>query len=263
MFYDNFTPDQVCGMFTFWHFMVLIIFAIVMTLALYFSRKMTQQQFHKLMVVVAFLITGMETIKIALKIAKHSNLNGWVPLYYCSLFIYAIWFSLSKRDFVRRMGYSYLVCGGIVAAGCYMLFPTTSLLIYPVWHPSSIYGFVFHWFMMYIGIMVAVKGLYQPKAKDFVNYLVFTTAATILAVIINKATGSNLMILNYPFGLDFLMWVYNISPVLYILVVYVAQSILMYWGVFGIIKLICHIHTKRQAKIELKYEEDEPNLHEI
>lgn len=264
MFYDNFTPDQICGMFSFWHIVAIVIFAVTATIALVLSRNMKKQTVVKLMKIVAITVVVMEIVKITLRLIKHSSPDGWVPLYFCSLFLYAICFALCKNEFIKNMGYCFLVCGGIVASVCYTIYPSTALLLYPIWHPSSIHGFVYHWFMFYIGVLVAMRGLYHPKAKDFVYYLSFTTIFTLLALIVNNFTGSNLMLISRPFGVAFFYTVYNISPFLYGLMVYLAQSVGLFWAVYGVYKIGEKIANKKQPKTDLveQDKDDEPNLKE-
>ena len=265
MFYDNFTQDQICGIFTFWHFVAMGIFVVLAIVALVLSRKMTEKQVKKTMLIVAIIVTVLEIVKIIIRLYKHSNLNGWVPLYFCSLFIYAIWFALCKNEFVKNMGYCFLVCGGIAGSVCYTIYPTTSLLLYPIWHPAAIHGLFYHWCMFYIGVLVAMRGLYKPKARDFVHYLMFTTIFTVLALIINQFTGSNLMLISHPFGIKFLQDIYNVSPFLHAFVVYFGQSIALYWAEYGLYKLIYHITQKNKSKKQPKpnIEDDQPNLSEI
>ena len=97
MFYDNFTPDQICGIFSFWHIVAIVIFAVTATIALVLSRNMKKQTVVKIMKIVAITVVVMEIVKITLRLIKHSSPDGWVPLYFCSLFLYetcdiAFWF---------------------------------------------------------------------------------------------------------------------------------------------------------------------------
>lgn len=262
MFYDNFTSNQICGIFTTWHFVAMGIFAISAVVALVISRNVKKETVVKLMRIVAIVVLIMEVFKIVIRMYKRATPDGWMPLYFCSLFLYAIWFALSKNEFVSNMGYCFLVCGGIVASVCYTIYPSTALLLYPIWHPSSIHGFVYHWLMFYVGVLVLMRGLYKPKAKDFIYYLVFTTIFTIIALIINQFTDSNLMMISKPFGLPFFYAVYNVSPILYGSMIYMAQSIALFWAVFGVYKLCVHLRNKKHSKVDIDKEE-EPHLSEI
>ena len=263
MFYDNFTSDQICGIFTKWHFVAIGVFVVTMIIALYLSRNFTQEKVKKMLVFNAILVTIMELIKIVIRLIRGTNINGWVPLYFCSLFIFASLFGISKNKFIRNMGYCFMVCGGIIASACYTIYPTTSLLLYPIWHPASLHSLFYHWIMFYTGVMLLVKGIYTPKARDFGYYFAFTTIFTALAVIINLATGSNLMLISQPFGIEILQAMYDISPIFYGLSVYIAQSVLLFWAIYGIYKLALLIIGKRHNTNKPNLDEDEePHLTE-
>ena len=190
----------------------------------------------------------MEFIKIGLRVYKNQWLDSWVPLYYCSLFIFAIWASLSRWQPLARMGYSFITMGGIAAAVFFTLYPSTSLAIFPIWHPSSIHSFLYHLIMFCTGILFLMKKLYVPKKSDAVLYFVFILIACIPSLILNENYGTNCMFLNHAFQLPILDPIINYSKKLYIAVVFLAQASLMFWGNYllylGLPKLTQKINKK-------------------
>lgn len=236
-FYDNYTQDDICGIFSAWHFIVIAGFFLVSFFAIYFSQKLSQKQTKTVLLVIAIAVTVMEIVKIVLRLCKGANGNSWIPLYFCSLFIYAIWLSFSKNQHIKNTGYSFMVFGGIFAAISFIIYPSTSLMLYPLWHPSSLHSILYHGLMFYSGIMVILKKLYVPKAKDFFLYLIFTTIASLVAIIINHFLGTNMMFLGNPFGLPILSDILNYSKILYILLAYIAQCVILFWLNYGIYKL--------------------------
>lgn len=243
-FYDNFTQEDICGIFSAEHFIVIAGFFLLSFFAIYFSQKLSQKQVKIVLLVIAIVTTVMEIVKIILRLIKGASGDSWIPLYFCSLFIYAIWLSFSKNQFLQNMGYSFMVFGGIFAAISFTIYPSTSLMIYPVWHPSSLHSLLYHFLMLYSGFLVIINKSYSPKASHFLLYLIFTTISTILAVIINYFCGTNMMFMANPFGLPILQNVLNFSKYLYMLLVYVAQCVLLFWLDFGIYKLIVYIKRK-------------------
>lgn len=237
MFYDNFTNDQICGIFSMTHFIVIAIFFVSLIIAVYYSLRMSQKQVKKSLLIIAIIITVLEIIKICIRIYKKDTLDSWIPFYFCSLFIYAIWFSFSKNEFIRNCGYSFMVFGGIFASISFIIYPSTSLMLYPVWHPGSLHSILYHWLLLYCGLMIVIK-LYVPKASHFFNYLVLTSLSCVLAIFINHFLGTNMMFLSNPFGLGFLTNILEYSKILYIFLVYFAQCVILYWLSFGIYKLI-------------------------
>lgn len=241
--YDHFTQEQVCGVFTPWHFVALAVFTIAMVIAVDRAKRLNEKQIWWLMFAIAVLVTVEEIVKIALRLSKGQDLYSWVPLYFCSLFIYAIWFALCKNKFIKNMGNSFLVCGGIVASLCYTIYPTTSLLSLPIWHPASLHGLSFHWLMCFTGILLYVKGIYRPKKKDFIYYFTFTTLFTVITYIINICCGVNLMFINWPYEISILQKIYDTWHFGYTLLVYLAQSVALFWVVYGLDRL-----TQKRSK---------------
>ena len=238
MFYDHFTPNQICGIFTSWHFVAMAIFFVLLILALWFSRKLSDRQTKIIMWTIAILVTVMEIVKIIIRLYKGEGGDSWIPLYFCSLFIYAIWFSLFKNRHLRNTGFCFMVFGGIVAGICNTIYPSTSLMLFPIWHPASLHSLFYHWLMIYAGCMVLIKKMYQPKITHFFYYFIFVTIATVLAVIVNHFLGTNLMFMGNPFGLGFLQEIFNYSPVLYAFLVFLAQGVALFFATYGVYALV-------------------------
>ena len=254
-FYDHFTQDQV-GAFKWQHFLIMGIFVVALIVAIFFSRKLNQNQTRKIMLIIAITVTVMEIIKIILRLVKRSNIDGFLPLYFCSLFIYCLWLTFCKNHFLKTMGYSFIIFGGIIGALMNTLLPTTSLMMYPAWHPSTIHSFFYHWLMLYTAILIIMKKLYIPKAKHFLHYFVLMTAFSVVAFIINLFCGSNMMFLGNPYGLpEFVKSIYEFSPYLFAFLSYFTQTFLLYWFCFGIYKLIEWIISKCKNKKENKKNE--------
>ena len=245
-FYDNFTPEQVCGIFTPLHFMVIVAFILSFTLVMVLSRKLTPEKSKRLILILAIVVLALEIIKITLRIIKNDILDSWIPLYFCSLFLFAVWFIFSKNKSVQKFGYAYLAFGGIFASVAFIIYPSTSLMIQPLWHLGSIHSIIYHFIMLYIGALVLSKKLYTPKPSDFWYYFAFVTCACLLALAINLNFGTNMMFLDNPFGLGFLQAIKDTSQALYIILAWLAQAVGLYWINFGVYKIITKIKLRRK-----------------
>ncbi len=234
LFYDNFTEEDIAGMFSLWHFVFIIFFIASLSIALFASKSITREQSKKILWRSAIVVSLAEIIKISMRIAKGGGVDSWIPLYYCSLFLYAIWMTKSKWQWLSRMGYAYITMGGILAACLFTLYPSTSLAIYPAFHPASIHSFLYHLLMAYVGITVLTKKLFIPKARDSILYGAFVLAACVIGYFINELFGSNCMFLHHAFKLPVLDDLLTFSHPLYMLVVGLAQGALMYWVNYGL-----------------------------
>ena len=236
--YDNFSSADVPGLFSLEHLLFVMAFVLIAILSLYLSKKIDSKYTKKILFVIAIAVTIMEIVKIAIRVYKKQPYDDYIPVYFCSLFIYAIWMVFIKNKYVERMGYTFMVFGGIFASIVFSLYPTTSLLLYPIWHPATIHSFVYHTLMFFSGCLVANSKLYTPNIKDSYLYTGFLSVFCIIGVILNHYLNTNMMFLSNPFGLPLLSDLASNYNWLYILVVYLAESVLLYWINYGVYKLI-------------------------
>ena len=264
LFYDNFTQSQVCGMFNGWHFLTIILFAITLTVALYCSRNMSQKAVRKTHLIVAICVTVAEIVKITLRVIKGQSPDNYIPLYYCSLFIFALWIAYIPHEKISRIGFSYMTMGGIIAGTFFTFYPSTSLGLYPIWHPSVFHSFAFHTVMVYMGILILYKKYYTPKASDALLYFLFIFTACIPSYFLNEALGTNCMFLRHAFKLGPLEALISISKWLYIAFMVVGQAVGIYWISFGVYKLFT-LRTKsdEQAECEAQNQESDEQQSQI
>ena len=247
MFYDNFTPDQVCGVFTLPHFIAIAVYYALIVVSVYFSRKLDERKTEQVVIGIAIAVTVMEIVKIAIRLYKGERGDAWIPLYFSSLFIYAIWLSLIKNNILQTTGRTFLAYGCTVAGMFFILYPSTSLPLYPIWHPASLHSLIYHWFMLYVGILTLLKR-YSPKAIHFVHYFVFVAVFSSAAAIVNHFLDTNLMFLSNPFGLSFLQKIVEFSPFLYAMIAFLAQGVALYWALYGLRRLYDFIKGKIKRK---------------
>lgn len=229
-FYDNFNESDVAGMFGIYHLLYVLLFIGIAALLLFLSRKLTAGDMPRVRFIIAVALTAMEIAKVSLRIFKNQWYDSWVPLYYCSLFIFAIWCTFAKVDFIRKMGFAYITMGGIIASAFFMLYPSTSLAIYPALHPSVMHSFIYHLVMFYTGLMILITREYEPQSFDALPYFCLILLASVPSVFLNESLGTNCMFLRHAFKLPILEPIINYSKYLYMAVVFLAQSSLMFWG---------------------------------
>ncbi|MBQ8319700.1 MAG: YwaF family protein [Clostridia bacterium] len=249
-FYDHYTDADICGMYTLPHFLVMLGFFALLGLLLYLSRKLTEKQVSRVHFWVAVGLTAIEVVKISLRVYKKQPPNDWMPLFYCSLFLFAVWFALAKWEPLRRVGYSFMTMGGVAAAAFYTLYPSTGLGMYPLWHPAALHGIFYHFVMCYTGLLLLIKGRYVPKVKDALYYFLFVGAACIPSYFFNEWLGSNCMFLHNAFGLPLLDPILQASHAAYIAIVVFGQAVAMYWLNYGLYRLAIYIKNNKTRKNE-------------
>ena len=236
--YDNYTTDQIAGIFTTDHFIYLAVLITSIVVSLFLSRKISPKTEKRIRLCIAITITVLEIIKIALRIYKQMGLETWLPLYFCSIFILAAWISLLPCKLIANCGKSYIATGGIIGAIFFCIYPNTSLVFFPALHPASIHSFIYHFLMLYSGIVLLWKGGYKPRAWDGLCYFALVSCVSVPSVILNVRLGTNCMFLRYPEGIPILKSIADASPVLYTVLALLVQGILLFYIVYGLYTLV-------------------------
>ena len=254
------------GIFSLSHFVLFFITLGLIALGLFLSRNLSKDQSMKVLKIIAIITVCLEVIKDIYQIITFgfSGIEHYLPLYFCSIFLFAICMASFGKGEIKDLGLNFLSTAGILAGLCYLVFPNTSLRTYPVFHFIAMHSFTFHGFMIYSGILILIKGLYTPKLKDMWKYFVFVTAICLITLGVNLISGKNFMFVSEPVEFWPCPQIYEISPVLYSISFIIGQNLGCYFIAFGLYKLISLIVAKsKQSKQEkiikstLNLDEDE------
>lgn len=233
---------EACGIFTTGHFILIGITLISIIIALKLTSKKDKKQVHKIIKCLTVPICILEIIKIIFNITVNSvkNINTYVPLYYCSMLIYAGLFSSFGKGMLKRIGDVFLATGSIVGGIVFVLFPTTSLPSYPMFHFISIHSFFFHGTMIYLGILVNITNYIKLEKNDIKYFATLVGTMCILALIINNIFDSNLMFISKNFPNSPLQIIYNLTngTILYNLILISVQLTLPFYVPYWIIKRV-------------------------
>lgn len=249
------------GLFSLAHIIAILMCLVFIGIAVHFTRNMKKETYLKLLKIFTIILTAMELFKICWSLGHGLyNVNSWVPLYFCSLFLYSLWFTWSKNKFVKRLGLAYIAMAGVVAGLVFIVFPTTSFRTYPIFHFQCLYSMIYHSIMVYSGIMVFVSNALKIDRKAVISYCAYCAIFMSMAIIVNlNFVDGNMMFLANPGGipLPFLFTIYSVSNILYTIVMIVAHMSLGLI-VLGIHKIIEN-RAKKLAKLNLQInvEEDE------
>ena len=224
----KFAERDAAGLYGGEHFLYIALTLLLVALCLFLCRKVGESGFRRIHIFLTLFITATEIVKIALSIAGREPIDNWIPLYFCGLFSFALWFLFSKNEKLKKAGYSYITMGGIIAGAFFTFYPSTSLARYPALHPASIHAAVFHGAMIYFGLLILARGFYRPKSEDIKYYFSFVTAAVAVSLPINLIFGTNCMFLSDPFGLPVLTGLAENLPILYIITVWLSQAFILF-----------------------------------
>lgn len=229
-----------CGMFTVKHLILFIITCLCVFIAVKYTKVKEKEKVRNIIKVLTIVIWVLEILKTIYNFAigKGGEINKVIPLYYCSLLLYSGILSSIGKGFLKRMGDVFIATGGIVGGLVFLLFPTTSLPEYPMFHFISMHSFIFHGIMIYLGIIINKTKYIELKFLDIKYYSLLLLVICVCAYIVNQKYGSNLMFISKDFPGTPLSAIYNSTGKLYTPLACLVQMTLPYLLTFSIIKII-------------------------
>ncbi len=242
-------PATACGMWSLTYIIALAIVIMLILIGLAFSKHLNKRGVR-----IAILVAGIFTILTEIiKMIWTGIVNGissieFVPLYFCSLFMYACVLALFKNETIKNTGVAFMFFGGIVGATAFFIYPSANIPSYPIYHFMCLRTMIYHGLMIYIGVLIVITGFYKPKAKHFLNYFVFVGLACIGAYIMNVTTGSDLMYISRPIPIKISQIVFNAAPKLYPFIGMLVQIFCPFWGVYFIYTLLNIVLEKKKIK---------------
>lgn len=202
MFFAKPGEYEPCGMYTWGHVLLLSITILGIIIGLYFSKKCSHEQVKKIIRKTTVALWIMEIIKIIfnLSVGLIKEPNHYVPLYYCSIILYAGVLSSCAKGTLKKVGDIFIAVGALVGGTFFLSCPNTSIAMYPLWHYLSIQSFVFHGTMVYLGILVHVTNYVDLKLSDIKYYASIIVVMLVISYFVNKVLDTNFMFIskNFP-----------------------------------------------------------------
>lgn len=251
-----------CGMFSVQHFILLAITMICVSIALKYTKNMNKDEVREVIKKVTIILWVLEIIKIIFNIINYgvSAINKYVPLYFCSLILYAGIFSGFCKGILKKLGDIFLSTGGIIAGLTFLILPLTSLTNYPAMHFISIHSFILHGTMVYIGMLMLITKYTIIEKRDIIYYSALIVIISVIAYIVNLIFSSNLMFISQNYPGTFIEIIYNLTGKLFPIVMVIAQATLPFYIVYGI---YAKIKNKNACDLNLVVDEQKEDKEEI
>ena len=209
---------QPAGMFTSAHFQAVIVCIISLITCLYSTKEIKKGQLMSLARVMAVTLTLLEIIKISYNFYYgYTWLDAWFPLSFCSLFIYALWFSGFSKGKLKQAGDAYILIGCLIGGASFLVMPTTSLMRYPIGHYLCLYSLFFHVMMIYFGLMYVKHQVVVYQKETVFAFIKYFMSGALISIIINTVSGANIMLLREPYNIPIaaIQRLHEASPVSY------------------------------------------------
>lgn len=231
---------EPCGIFTRDHFILIGITIICIFLALKYTSNKSKDEVYKTIKWITIAMCVLEVIKIIYSITQNSiyDVNTYMPLYYCSILLYAGLLSSFGKGVFKRVGDVSLATGAIIGGVVFIIYPSTSLPMYPAFHILSIHSFLFHGIMIYLGILINKTRYIELEKRDVKYFASLIGIMSIIALIINNLFNGNLMFISNNFPGTPIEILYNLTNegIWYSLIMIIAQMTLPFYISYYVIK---------------------------
>ena len=239
MFFSKPGEHEPCGIFSVGHFILFFITITSVAVSLFFTRKIDNSKIKAIIKKSTFTLWILELIKIIfnLLIGNIRNPNNYVPLYYCSLILYMGLFSSFCRGKLKRVGDVFIATGSIIGGLFFLIYPNTSLPMYPPFHYISVQSFIFHGTMLYLGILVNVNNYIDLSHRDIKYYATVIAIMSAISYMVNKVLGTNFMFISSNFPNTPIEIVYNHTGVLFTPIMILIQAVGPFYVIYYVRKL--------------------------
>ena len=231
---------EPCGIFTRDHFILMGITIICIFLALKYTSNKSKDEVYKTIKWITIAMCVLEVIKIIYSITQNSiyDVNTYMPLYYCSILLYAGLLSSFGKGVFKRVGDVSLATGAIIGGVVFIIYPSTSLPMYPAFHILSIHSFLFHGTMIYLGILINKTRYIELEKRDVKYFASLIGIMSIIALIINNLFNGNLMFISNNFPGTPIEILYNLTNegIWYSFIMIIAQMTLPFYISYYVIK---------------------------
>lgn len=239
MFFSKPMEYNSAKIFSIQHFVLLFLTITGIIIAIKYTNNKRSTILKKIRIVTV-TIWILEIIKVIFnfKIGNGNNLNTYIPLYYCSILLYAGIFSSAGKGFIKRIGDVFLATGGIVGGVLFLLLPTTSITMYPMFHFITLQSFIYHGAMVYLGIIINKSNYITLEKKDIIYYSSLLFVMCLIAYIVNMKFGSNLMFISRDFPGTPIGLIYKITGKYFTIIASLIQIFAPFYAVLGIKNII-------------------------
>ena len=216
-----------CGMYSLTYFVALFVTLSLVVLSLYLSRRASQRTVRRIIAFLAAFSIGTEIVKMVFTGVTYGIEDvEFTPLYFCSLFMYATPMALLPYKRISDTGLAFLFFGGIVGAVAFFCYPSACIPNYPIYHFMCIRTMLYHGSMIYIGLLIVIRGYFKPSLSHFANYFIIISTVGALAYLLNTYAGMgyDYMYISKPLDIAIVKAFYSLCPAIYPFVAILIQA---------------------------------------
>lgn len=246
------SKETASGLFSAWHYISSALCVAAVILLALILRKKSDRLILTLTKVMAITLAALETVKITFKliIGEGIYIDHYLPLFYCSLFIYALFMYGFCKGALQRAGSSFITGGALVSGLAFLIFPVTSLPDYPVYHFISLHSMLFHSCMMLMGIIFMSRQYALLNRSAYLHYCAFVSIPIVISLILNPIFESNLMLISVPTNLpiDIINKIFESAPFVYTVGACAMYLVLPFFASKAILAVINSVKNRKTCR---------------
>ena len=149
---------KVPGLFSWSHLIYTTVSIALIAGILLLTRNKTNDEIKKYIKIISIIVLVLEVLKIVWNLTLRTPetksemaVNDYVPLYFCSFFIYVsliFAFVKNKESVFYKFSLLFLFYGGMSGGLAFVLLPTTTLNVFPLLQVLSFHSLIYHVLMV-------------------------------------------------------------------------------------------------------------------
>lgn len=185
------SPDRLPGtLFTPLHFLFAGFFLIFMLVYAFKLAKQDERTIRTVFTVLWITLTTLEIIKIVWETFAGETVQldvaGNLPLYPCSIFMYAMPFAIFGKGKIRYAACGYVCTLGLLGGAINFIYPATILTNYSCLSFAGINTFLYHGALVFCTIVMLRSGYHSyMKAEKLTDLLLPAIPALCVSVVAN------------------------------------------------------------------------------
>jgi hypothetical protein len=199
---DKLAPaEQLPGtMFTPMHFAVAgILLAIVILCAFWIRKK--EKRIKPVFIILWATVSVLEIVKIVWESTTGNTvgleISGILPLYPCSIFMYAMPFAIWGKGKVKQSACGYVCTLGLLGASVNFFYPMTVLYRYSILSFSAMHSMLYHAIMLFTCLTMLLSGYHRytcaEKLSDLFLPCIPSLMLSVPANIVNYTLNTDYM----------------------------------------------------------------------
>jgi len=191
--HKDFLPpaNEIPGtMFTWLHFLFSAIVIAILVVCIYFATKISDKAYKNVLIVLWVSLVIAEVVKILWETFSGKQVDffiqGMLPLYPCSLFMYTLPFIIFGKDIIRHAACGYMCTLGIVGGLINFVYPATILGSYSAISFAGFHTFFYHGSMVFVAVTLLLRKWHSYTGIDSVKkYLVTPIPILLFSIPVN------------------------------------------------------------------------------